>query len=120
MISSHILGELSKIATCYGIINDGKLVDQFTTEELQERVKPHIKLTVNDPEKAISVLKEKMGISSLEVQDNSVIIYQILDKSVEINKVLEENEIIVQFISKEEGDYENYFIKLMEGGSIND
>ena len=37
LISSHILGELSKIATCYGIINNGILVDEFSKEELEER-----------------------------------------------------------------------------------
>lgn len=120
MISSHILGELSKIATCYGVISEGKLVDQFTVEELSDRVKPCIKLTVNNPEKAVTVLKEKFGISDFEVEDNCIKIHEMLDKSVEINSALEEAEIIVQFLSRENGDYENYFIKLMEGGNNND
>lgn len=38
LISSHILGELAKIATCYGIIDEGKLVDEFTSEKLEERL----------------------------------------------------------------------------------
>jgi ABC-2 type transport system ATP-binding protein len=120
MISSHILGELSKIATCYGVISDGRLVDQFTTEELKSRVKPCIRLTVNNPEKAVFVLKDRLHMSDFEVTDNSIRIYEMLDKSVEINKVLEDEEIIVQFLSKEDGDYEEYFIKLMEGVSDND
>ncbi len=120
MISSHILGELSKMATCYGVISEGKLVDEFTAEELKDRVRSCIKLTVNNPEKAVSVLNEKLGISDIKVQDNCVRIYEMLDKSVEINAALEESEVIVQFLSKEDGDYENYFIKLMEGGRSND
>lgn len=37
LISSHILGELSKFATRYGIIHQGKLIEEFTEEELRER-----------------------------------------------------------------------------------
>lgn len=37
LISSHILGELSKFATRYGIIHQGKLIEEFTEEELWER-----------------------------------------------------------------------------------
>ncbi len=117
LISSHILGELAKIATAYGVINNGVLVEQFSAEELREKVKPCLKITVNDPERAVSVLKENLGISDIEVQNNSIKVYEMLDKSMEINSVLEANDIIVQFLTKENGDYENYFIKLMEGGS---
>ncbi len=119
LISSHILGELSKIATSYGVINNGILVEQFSAEELKEKVKPCLKITVNDPEKAVSTLKENLGISDIEVQDNSLKVYEMLDKSMEINSVLEANDVIVQFLTKENGDYENYFIKLMEGGAKN-
>lgn len=37
MISSHILGELSKLATRYGIIHHGSLIEEFTEEQLWER-----------------------------------------------------------------------------------
>ena len=37
MISSHILGELSKFATRYGIIHHGKLIEEFTENQLWER-----------------------------------------------------------------------------------
>lgn len=120
LISSHILGELAKIATSYGVINNGVLVDQFTAEELKQKVKPCLRITVNDPERAVAILKDCFDISDIESENNSIKIYEMLDKSVEINSALESNDIIVQFFSKEDGDYENYFIKLMEGGAKND
>ncbi len=119
LISSHILGELAKIATSYGVINNGVLVDQFTAEELKQKVKPCLKITVNDPERAVAILKDYLEISDIELENNSIKIYEMLDKSVEINSALESNDIIVQFFSKEDSDYENYFIKLMEGGAKN-
>lgn len=116
LISSHILGELSKIANSYGVISNGMLVEQFTLDELKQRVKPCFKISVNDPEKAVSILKETLGISDIQVKNNCIKVYEMLDKSAEINSVLESNDIIVQFFTKEDGDYENYFIELMEGG----
>ncbi len=119
LISSHILGELSKMATAYGVINNGVLVDQFTVEELASRVKPFVKVVVNNPEKAVSVLKESLEIENIEVSNNTIRIYDKIDKYLEINSVLEQNEIIVQSISKDDGDYEKYFIELMRGGNKN-
>lgn len=116
LVSSHILGEISKIATAYGIINKGSLVEQFSDEELKERIKPCLKICVNNPEKAVQILKDNLEISDVTVNENAIRIYEKLDKSMEINGVLEENEIIIQSLSKEDGDYENYFIELMEGG----
>lgn len=119
LVSSHILGELAKMSTAYGIISKGELVDQFTAEELKTRVRPSLRISVNDPEKAVQVLNENLGISDCEVLGNDIKIYENIDKVLEINSVLEENEIIIQSFGKIEGDYENYFIKLMEGGNAN-
>ena len=119
LISSHILGELAKMSTAYGIISKGELVDQFTAEELKTRVRPSLRISVNDPEKAVQVLNENLGISDCEVLGNDIKVYENIDKVLEINSVLEENEIIIQSFGKIEGDYENYFIKLMEGGNSN-
>ncbi len=119
LISSHILGELAKISTSYGVISNGVLIEQFTAEELKNRVRDCLKITVNNPEKAVSVLKDTLGISDIQVEGNSIKVYEMLDKSVDINSILESNDIIVQFFEKETGDYENEFIKLMEGGTKN-
>ena len=44
IISSHILGELSKIATDYGIIKDGKLIEQISAKELEAKCNDYIHL----------------------------------------------------------------------------
>ncbi|MDO4199669.1 MAG: ABC transporter ATP-binding protein [Clostridia bacterium] len=116
LISSHILGELMKIANCYGIIKDGKLVKQMTAEELREIVKPQVEFVVNDPEKAQTIFREIFGISNMEVQGNWIRINEAAEKFDEIKKCLEENDVVITSTKKINDDYEEYLIKLMEEG----
>lgn len=120
LISSHILGELAKISTAYGVISEGAMTAQFTSEELKERVKPSLTITVDDPGKTVDILENAVGIKDFEVNENCIHIYEMLDKSSQINAVLEQSGVVVRSLSKEQGDYENYFIKLMEGSVNND
>lgn len=69
IVSSHILDELSKVADAFGIINDGKLIDEFTSEELEYRCNKYVLLKTGDIEKSRKVLAD-MGISAYEVLEN--------------------------------------------------
>lgn len=86
MISSHILGELSKIATTYGIIRDGELVEEFDAGELAMRCRRCQKLVVSNAERAVNILEEELGIKEFDVPEASVIrIYEHLEDIAEIN-----------------------------------
>lgn len=65
-ISSHILEELSKIATDYGIIHNGSLLQEITQEELMKRCSERMELTLDHPEQAIPVL-DSMGFTNYQV-----------------------------------------------------
>ena len=69
IVSSHILDELSKVADSFGIINDGKLIDEFTSEELEQRCSKYITLKTGDLEKSRKVLQDS-GIRTYEVLEN--------------------------------------------------
>jgi ABC-2 type transport system ATP-binding protein len=116
LISSHILGELAKIATKYGIIDKGVLVDEFQAVELEERCKKCLTIVVNDSEKAAYILKNNINISNFKVFDGGKIcIYDCLDIPEQINKELVENGILVSEIFLEGNDVESYFVKMMGG-----
>ena len=52
MVSSHILEELYKVADTFGIINNGKLVQELSREELSAKCNDYIEIIVNDSAKA--------------------------------------------------------------------
>lgn len=116
LISSHILGELTKIATKYGVINKGVLIDEFEAVELEERCKKCLTIVVNNSEKASYVLKNNINSSDFKVFDEGKIcIYDYLDIPEQINKELIENGVLVSRICLEGNDIEGYFVKLMGG-----
>lgn len=116
LISSHILGELAKIATKYGIIDKGVIVDEFQAVELEERCKKCLAIVVNDSERAAYILKNNIGSSDFKVFDEGKIyIYDCLDIPEQINKELIENGVLVSRICLEGNDIEAYFLKMMGG-----
>ncbi len=68
MISSHILDELGKLADAYGIIHEGELIDEFTTDELSQRCGQYVTVKTDNNEKAMKVL-QKNGFSEVKIDD---------------------------------------------------
>ncbi|MGL5244715.1 MAG: ATP-binding cassette domain-containing protein, partial [Sarcina sp.] len=73
LISSHILGELSELATCYGIISNGKLIEEISSENLKEKCRQYIELCVDDPKTTSTLLERDLGINDYEVVENNKI-----------------------------------------------
>ncbi|MDI9215723.1 MULTISPECIES: ABC transporter ATP-binding protein [Clostridium] len=113
-ISSHILGELAKIATKYGIIKKGVLIDEFSAKELEKRCKKCISLVVNNSEKAVYIIKNTIKSTDYKVlEEGKICIYDCLDIPEQINKALVENNVLVSGLTLEGNDVEAYFIKMM-------
>lgn len=116
LISSHILGELTKITTKYGIIKDGNLIDEFDANDLETRCKVYISLKVNDADKAAYIIKNNIKSTDYKVfNERRIHIYDYLDNPEKINKELVENGVLVSHIALEGDDIESYFIKKMGG-----
>ena len=71
LLSSHILGELSKIATNYGIIKDGELMEQITRSELEEKCQDYFQVEVGDVRRALPVIQESFPQVQAEVTCSS-------------------------------------------------
>ncbi len=119
IISSHILEELSKIATTYGIIDNGVLLEELTKEQLANKCREHIEIVLEHPESACTVL-DSMNIKDYKVIDkNTIHIFERLDDVANINFALAEKKIMVNSIKVANEAIEDYFIKLT-GGAVND
>ncbi|HAU50662.1 MAG TPA: bacitracin ABC transporter ATP-binding protein [Clostridiales bacterium] len=112
LISSHILEELSKISTRYGILHNGQLIDEFTHSELLRRCRERIEIRPSDATKAVTVI-EKMGITEYKVLDKSVIqIFERLEDSGEIVLELAKNNIKTLGIAVKNEALEDYYLSL--------
>ena len=115
MISSHILGELQRLATKYGIIDRGVLVEELTQEELLEKTRQAVSIVGPDP-RVVTVVLEEMGLTDYKVmQDNRVLVYCETTLSGKINAALSEKKIFADSISVVGQDLEAYFVEKMGG-----
>ena len=119
IISSHILGELSKLATRYGIIKDGEMVQQISREELDERCRDYLLVEVDQSERAAAVISEQLPQTPFEVYNNDKLrIYGFTDSGA-LTTLLVRNGITVRTCALHQMDLEHYFLNLMEGGAHN-
>ena len=119
LISSHILSELSELATTYGIISNGKLIEEITAKQLSEKCRQYIDLKVDDTARAVILLERELGISDYEVlEDSNIKVFSNLDNVGEVNSLLSRSGIIVESISVKGENLEEYFINKV-GGVLN-
>ncbi|MCR4794418.1 MAG: ABC transporter ATP-binding protein [Ruminococcus sp.] len=111
LISSHLLGELAKISTKYGIINSGVLIEEVTAEELDSRCQQSLVIKCRDSGKAGAVLKKSLGIDRFKENDGVLEIFSGLDRAEEINKVLVNAGAGVYDLHITNADMEDYFIE---------
>lgn len=111
-ISSHILEELSKIATTYGIIHKGELIRELTHDELMAQCSESIVINTPNAQTAMPVL-EKMGYTAYSSIDAETIeVYERLDSISELNANLVRNGVIVSGIARKNESVEDYFLRL--------
>ena len=116
LLSSHILGELSKIATNYGIIKDGELIEQITRSELEEKCQDYFQVEVEDVSQALPLIQETFPQVQAEVFDNRTIRVYGLAEGASLNQKLAENRVAVYSSGFHHMDLEEYFLERMEGG----
>ncbi|CUH91821.1 ATP-binding cassette domain-containing protein [Herbinix luporum] len=116
LISSHILGELSKIATYYGVINNGKLIDEFTLQELKEKCAKSLEISVDDAERAVEILRTNLGIFGDELivlDSNTIRITKNLHRAALVNTELARNGVSILSSQMINHDMEDFFLKLI-------
>lgn len=115
MISSHILDELGKLADSYGIIHEGLLLDQFTSDELHKRCGQFVSVRTGDNNKAVDVLR-KGGFENVEIDhDNNIRVNERLDDSDVIAKLLVNANIPLKELYVNNISLEDYYLSVTGG-----
>ena len=115
IISSHILGELEKIATHYGIIRGGRMIKEMTAEELDAGCRTFVALKTADMNRAKFLLMSKY--SAVKEENEYLRVYDA-ESPEQIVKYLYENGLLVNEIKTDKIGLEEYYIDLMnEGGN---
>lgn len=117
LISSHILGELEKIATHYGIIREGKMIQELSAKEMEARARVFLTLKTHDLKGSFNALKERY--KKVEIFQDGVRVYDEQD-SEGIVKFLIEKGFTPYEISKNKVGLEEYYIQLMSKKEVED
>ena len=116
LISSHILSELGNLATCYGFIDNGRMLEQITAKALEEKCRACIEAKVDNASQAALVLEQQLGIRDYEVLPGNVLrIYSSLDAPQRVTQALVEGGVALQGIESRGANLEDYFLSMIGG-----
>ena len=117
LVSSHILGELEKIATHYGIIRGGKIIAEMTAQELEDSCRTFISVGATKKETAKLLLMRKY----LRVEEDENGFIRVYDDTSpqEVVSYLYNEGVIVNEVKTDKIGLEEYYIDLMKGKGAN-
>lgn len=117
LLSSHILGELSKIATCYGFISGGKMLQEIDAEAFERKFRTKTLITVSETARLAPVF-DRHGISYAINSPTEAEIYTDVPAGRLSELIAEEAGAMLMTCNRSEEDLETYYANLLgEGGN---
>lgn len=118
LISSHLLSELNQLATCYGILNNGELVEELTQKQLDEKCRKALEIKTDDLKKTVWVLENVLKTTNYKVLPGEVIrIYDYINDPGKVSKAIVDEGITIYQIGVSGDSLESYFMNLV-GGNV--
>ena len=115
LISSHILDELSRLATHYGIIDNGRMVKELSAEELDAACRKCVRIEVSDTAVLARVL-DSMNLEYKIISATTADVFAKINVSQLTARLAKENCEMLSMQEKDES-LESYYISLVGGGS---
>ncbi len=116
LISSHILDELSRVATHYGFVDGGKIVKEITADELETAFRKSVRAQVSDT-KILARVLDAMGLDYKIIDDASALIYARFCVSELVERLAREGAIL-DWLEEKDESLESYFINLVGGERV--
>ena len=116
LISSHILSELSNVATHFGFLDKGHMLEQISAQKLQEKCRACLQLTVDDASRAALALEQRLGTRDYEVLPGNVLrLYDFLERPQVVAAALAETKVALLGLESRSANLEDYFLSLIGG-----
>ena len=116
LISSHILSEIYQLATRFCFIHQGRILEQLTKTELDEKCRQHVRIKVDDAAKGALILERDLATTNFEVlADGTIKLYSYLNDVRMVSRTLTENDLTIEHLSIDGESLENYYRKLLGG-----
>ena len=114
MISSHILDELSKVADAYGIIHEGRLLDEFTEDELLRRSEQYVLIRTDDDSAAEAALR-RAGLEAVSREQNGLYVRERLDETPVMAAAIVNAGVGLRELSVNAVSLEDYYLSVTGG-----
>ncbi len=116
LISSHILAEMANIATKYGFLSRGNLLEEISAEELLKKCNAYLDITVENTQGMCVLLERELHIKNYQVHpDNHIYIFEGLESGGKICDLAVTHQMGLSGIEKKQVNLENYYMSIVEG-----
>ena len=117
LLSSHILTELQQLATVYGFLSKGRLLEQITAETLHERCTDSVEITVSDVQQYAVFLEEQLSGEGYKVLSDGKIRIVNPKQDIEVySRLAAEHGIFIRELTRKQASLEAYYMNLKKGG----
>lgn len=116
LLSSHILEELYQTASRFILIDKGRILEELTDSELNERCRRHIVIQTDNPQRALLALEEKLNTEALKLMpDGSIRLYEHVGETETVARILSEAQLLVTGLTLSGETLEDYFLSRVGG-----
>ena len=116
LVSSHILEELYQTASEFILIDKGRIIEELSDRELDERCRRHIVIRTGNSEKTLLVLEERLHTDRVQLMpDGTIRLYDYLDEIEKVAQILSEAHILVTGLNLAGDTLEDYFLSKVGG-----
>lgn len=117
IISSHVLDQLDRMATRFGVIANGRMVREMTADEVQSECGDSLRVRTTDPARTLALLEEALPGATFRAEPDGALSVSGGADAAAIAQVLHASDQTVLELSQVKRDIEDYFVELMEGGA---
>lgn len=119
LISSHLLSELSELCTDFAFINQGRLVECLSAEELESKCRNYLAVRTDDISKTIMVLEQELNVKDYQViEQEELHLYEGLDAIESISKTITSKGLVITKFVLEGESLEAYYLSKIEKGGV--